>query len=242
VQADASPRWRRVRVGLPDTDPWTLLAPLQADGARLMAWSSPDGVQRFVAVGALAESRPSGPRRFEHARKWWTTFEGENTLTTDLNGAPAESAAPVCLAGFAFRVDDARTHAWQAWGDGALCVPEVVIWRDENGTEATFIVDTKTDDWQGAVSVLHDQLQAWLSRAEETSVNPAEGAAAAEIGDAQRQWYSGVESAQAQMAKGQLQKVVLARSTAYTPAQANNLIPSAPRPHSEIARRDRRPS
>ena len=61
VTAEASPRWRRIRVALPDTDPWKLLAPLQADGARLMAWSSPGGDQRFVAVGALAESRRASP-------------------------------------------------------------------------------------------------------------------------------------------------------------------------------------
>jgi len=111
VSAKDTPRWRRVRVPLPDTDPWTLLAPLQADGARLMAWSSPSGAQRFVAVGAVAESRPEGPTRFDEAREWWRGFEGPNTLTTDLHGSRDESNAPLCLAGFAFRVDAERTRA-----------------------------------------------------------------------------------------------------------------------------------
>ena len=122
MTAEASPRWRRIRVALPDTDPWKLLAPLQADGARLMAWSSPGGDQRFVAVGALAESRPTGPHRFDEASAWWQRFQGTNTLTMDWDGQPVVSRAPVCLAGFAFRSDAARSHEWAAWGDGALCV------------------------------------------------------------------------------------------------------------------------
>lgn len=210
---------------LPDTDPWTLLAPLQSDGARLMAWSAPEGTQRFVAVGALAESRPAGPNRFVDARTWWRQFEGSNTQTTNMSGLPAESRAPLCLAGFAFRVDAARSRAWEAWGDGALCVPEIVVWRDEDGTEATFIVDTQSGDWRESVDSLHRQLKTWMARAEEASINPARGASALENGEAQRQWCDGVVSAQAQMAKGQLQKVVLARSTAFTPAEAQQFDP-----------------
>ena len=210
---------------LPDTDPWTLLAPLQADGVRLMAWSSPSGAQRFVAVGAVAESRPEGPERFDEAREWWRGFEGPNTLTTDLNGSPDESNAPLCLAGFAFREDEARTRAWEAWGDGALCIPEMVVWRDEEGTEVTFIVDAHGADWRDSVSVLHQQLKIWMARAEEAAITPAQGASVVESGEAHRQWCDGVASAQAQMAKGQLQKVVLARSTAFTPAGTQHFDP-----------------
>ena len=46
-----------------------------------------------------------------------------------------------------------------------------------------------------------------------------------ENGEAQRQWCDDVISAQAQMAKGQLQKVVLARSTAFKPASAQQFDP-----------------
>ena len=210
---------------LPDTDPWTLLAPLQADGARLMAWSAPEGVQRFVAVGALAEARPAGSSRFDDASEWWRSFEGAHTETTDLNGSAVESRAPLCLAGFAFRVDEERTHAWEAWGDGALCIPEIVIWRDDDGTEATFIVDGDCADWREAVDVLHGRLKTWMARAEEASIKPADGASTAENGEAQRRWCDDVISAQAQMAKGQLQKVVLARSTAFTPSGSQQFDP-----------------
>ena len=210
---------------LPDTDPWTLLAPLQADGARLMAWSSPEGVQRFVAVGALAEVRPSGPNRFNDAREWWRSFEGTRTKTTDLRGSVVDSRAPLCLAGFAFRVDEERTHAWEAWGDAALCIPEMVIWRDEAGTEATFIVDADSSDWREAIADLHGQLKTWMARAEEASIKPADGASSTENGEAQRRWCDDVMSAQAQMAKGQLQKVVLARSTAFIPSGTQQFDP-----------------
>ena len=225
MTVEAIPRWRRVRVALSDTDPWTLLAPLQADGARLMAWSAPGGRPRFVAIGALAETRPSGARRFEDAREWWRAFEGKNTQTTDLRGTPIKSRAPLCLAGFAFQADAARTHAWEAWGDGALCIPEIVIWRDAEGTEATFIVDGQEPDWSARVDALQRQLKAWIARAEETPINPAEGASIVETGEAQRQWCDDVVSAQTQMAEGRLQKVVLARSTAFTPAGAEQFDP-----------------
>ena len=60
-----------------------------------------------------------------------------------LGRAPVASRAPLsrrlCLP-----VDAARSREWAAWGDGALCVPEIVIWRDDEGSEATFIVDTET--------------------------------------------------------------------------------------------------
>ena len=225
MTAEASPRWRRIRVALPDTDPWKLLAPLQADGARLMAWSAPGGDQRFVAVGALAESRPTGPCRFEEASAWWQRFQGTNTLTTDWDGRPVASRAPLCLAGFAFRSDAARSREWAAWGDGALCVPEIVIWRDDQGSEATFIVDTETPDWRNTLASLHDQLKTWMARASEAHIKPAEGASSLENGEAQRQWCDDVISAQAQMAKGQLQKVVLARSKAFKPASAQQFDP-----------------
>ena len=81
-------------------DPWDLLEPLQADGVRLMAWSSPDCSQSFVAIGEVSEFRPQGSERFEEAKRWWKPLF-TNIQTIDQAGAPAKSDAPLCLAGFA---------------------------------------------------------------------------------------------------------------------------------------------
>ena len=64
---ESSPRWIRVARTIDFIDPWTLLAPLRDDGARLMAWASPQQDVSFVAIGALMEHRPSGANRFQQA-------------------------------------------------------------------------------------------------------------------------------------------------------------------------------
>ena len=225
MSTETRARLVRVRLPLADTDPWTLLPPLQSDGARLMAWSSPDGVERFVAVGACAEFRPTGPNRFDEARRWWQRFAGDQTRTTNRDGSPAQSSAPVCLAGFAFQTDHARSDAWGAWGDGALCIPDLVLWRGPTGTEATIIADTTQGPVEDTVAEIERRLRDWLARAENAPVNPATAATLVNASEAQQEWVRGVAAAQEQMAKGALKKVVLARSAAFEPGRTEQFDP-----------------
>ena len=209
-------------------DPWDLLDPLQADGSRLMAWASPDGSQSFVAIGEVSEFRPTGPERFEASKKWWIPLL--NTIeTTDALGRPAQSNAPLCLAGFAFRADPNRSDAWSAWGDGALCIPQILVWRSNNATEVNFVVRNDPALRPQSLAELQDQLSEWMTRSQPiehiASVDVAERDTTPE--NASTLWQQRVRAAQEKMATGQLQKVVLARSAAYVPSQAQRFDPLA---------------
>ena len=221
-------RWLRVQVSLPNIDPWTLLTPLQDDGTRLMAWSSPEGTQRFVAVGAVVEFRPCGEGRFETARDWWRPI-ADGMETRDGQGAPTDCSAPACLAGFAFRSEPQRTEAWNAWGDGALCVPETVVWRRGADTVAVFTMDRHAGPTGPKLEALQAQLNDWMTRAS-SGQQASTGSTVdtlPEAAGAREQWALRVEAAQAAMASGELQKVVLARSAAFTPVATQRFDPLA---------------
>ena len=123
---ERAPRWIRIQEDIDLLDPWTLLPPLQDDGARLMAWSAPHKKTSFVAVGSVLEFRPTGSQRFDDARTWWQPI-ADQMETRSVEGLRIDSHTPACVAGFAFRTDNNRSDEWAAWGDGALCVPEIMI-------------------------------------------------------------------------------------------------------------------
>jgi isochorismate synthase len=123
------------------------------------------------------------------------------------------------LAGFAFRPDSNRTPAWDAWGDGALCVPKTVFWRNGDSAVACVIVDTSTENVAEQLAKHRAQISDWIDRANTIDVAADNTAVTAlpDADDAQEQWENRVVSAQAAMASGKLQKVVLARSAAFRP-------------------------
>jgi salicylate biosynthesis isochorismate synthase len=234
--AENTPRWVRVQVSLADIDPWTLLPALQADGARLMAWSSPQQHTSFVAVGAVTEHRPEGTERFNQASCWWEPIMA-SLETQDLAGQTIASSVPACLAGFAFRDDPNRSDEWAAWGDGALCVPEILVWTTTEGSIAVFTVDTDQHTIASRLPILRHQLSEWMAHTPDTTVEATPSAVLVEskASDAWEQWRARVEAAKATIALGDLQKVVLARAQAYQPADAHLFDPLA----TALALRDR---
>ena len=221
-------RWLRIQVSMDVLDPWTILLPLQDDGTRLMAWSSPEGNDRFVAAGAVAEFRPAGEDRFKAARDWWGPIASQ-MVSQDAHGNPLANTAPACLAGFAFRSNPHRSSDWNVWGDGALCVPETVVWRQGGKTVAVFTIDNQAGPVTAQLARLRAQLHDWVSRA--TAAKQWQGAAvidaSAQSDSAREQWARRVEAAQAAMASGELKKVVLARSAAFTPGETQHFDPLA---------------
>ena len=217
-------------------DPWTLLPALQADGARLMAWSSPQKHTSFVAVGAVTEHRPEGTDRFNQASLWWQPIAA-SLETRDLADRKITSEVPACLAGFAFRDDSDRSDEWAAWGDGALCVPEILVWTTHEGSRAVFTIDTNKDTVESRLPMLRHQLNDWMERTPDPTLAAAPAAVLVEskASDAWEQWRARVEAAKATMALGDLQKVVLARAQAYQPADAHLFDPLA----TALALRDR---
>ena len=221
---------------LADMDPWMLLPALQADGVRLMAWSSPQQHTSFVAVGAVTEHRPEGMDRFTQASDWWSPIS-TSLETRDLAGQTISNSVPACLAGFAFRDDPERSDEWAAWGDGALCVPEILVWTTTEGSVAVFTIDTDKDTVDARLPVLKHQLSDWMGRTPDPTLaaSPSPVLVESKTNDAWEQWRARVEAAKATMALGDLQKVVLARAQAYEPAKAHLFDPLA----TALALRDR---
>jgi len=193
-----------------------------------MAWSAPSKGVNFVAVGAVIEFRPQGSARFDEARTWWKPI-AEQLDTRNDGGQSIDSQTPACVAGFAFRSDEQRSSEWMAWGDGALCVPEILIWSSSNKSVAVFTIDTMQDDTDEKLAELRDLLDDWMSRAHPQSSAVANGQVKAPgaLEGAWEAWRSRVESAQESMATSGLRKVVLARSQAFTPAETHSFDPLA---------------
>jgi isochorismate synthase len=209
-------------------DPWAVLHPLQEDGIRLMAWSSPQQETCFVAAGVIQEYRPTGAGRFGEARDWWKPIAA-SMQTIDGDGETVTPKAPGCLAGFAFSSREQRSDHWKAWGDGALCLPEVLIWRSEGQTWAVYTIDTSVHSATDRLPVLRAMLADWNERAVSTMKAPANGTVMAlhNHEDAWETWESNVKAAQATMATGSIQKVVLARAQAYRPDDTHSFDPLA---------------
>ncbi len=225
---ESTPRWVRVEVPIDPVDPWTLLPPLQEDGTRLMAWSAPSKQIAFVAVGSLVEFRPAGTSRFDEARTWWEPI-AKQMVSQDANGNPREGHTPACVAGFAFRSDDNRSEEWSAWGDGVLCVPELLIWSTADASLAVFTIDASQHDVAEQLINLRAQLDDWMMRAKPHRSVVANGHVVTNgaTDGAWEAWCSRVEAAQSTMADGSLRKVVLARSQAYSPGDTHAFDPLA---------------
>ncbi|MAY81696.1 MAG: hypothetical protein CL930_13065 [Deltaproteobacteria bacterium] len=226
--ADQTHRWIQVQEPIKDMDPWAILHPLQVDGVRLMAWSAPHQKNCFVAAGVIREYRPTGDARFYQARDWWNEI-ASNMLTIDVDGNPVVPKAPGCLAGFAFSSRENRTEHWQAWGDGALCLPEVLVWRCDGQTWAVYTIDTNEHAMAERLPHLRTMLMDWKQRAVSTMAPPANGTVMPlhSHEDAWETWKSNVQAAQATMATGSIQKVVLARAQAYRPDATHSFDPLA---------------
>lgn len=233
---DKGLRWVRVVETLDAVDPWALLAPLQDDGARLMAWASPRQDISFVAIGALLEHRPVGPNRFAESTEWWGPI-ARAMKSQNLDGDAIADPTPACLAGFAFQADADRSGDWEPWGDAALCVPEVLVWSAQGTAQAVYTIDITDGPLDQQLTTLRNQLRGWLTRASPLGLTPnTPRPIAQQDSDSDwQQWRDRVESAQRQMANGHLQKVVLARAQSFAPAKAHSFDPLA----TAIALRDR---
>jgi salicylate biosynthesis isochorismate synthase len=200
-------------------EPWSLARVIQSSDTRVMAWSAPSEGPRpmvFIAAGIAAELRPCGGHRFEEASRWWAQTVSQIVELDGQTGATVHSKTPVCLAGFAFAAGLTRSQAWQGWNDGAICIPEILVIKDAQGTRVVYTLPEN----QGMAELLklEQQLQGWLGMTQpEIAPAPANGAVQ-DLGPETSDWSAWrarVESAQSSLKDGTMDKVVLARSEAY---------------------------
>ncbi len=222
--------WVRVAYSIACRDPWDLVHVLSAQRTRVMAWSAPGSTpsqSAFIAVGATIELRPAGTERFNEAGVWWSEMGSQITDLDGQTGELIDIQAPACLAGFAFAHSPSRSLQWEQWGDGALCVPEILIWRSGESTQ--LVLCTQIDEH--TVDVLQERqatVQAWLQQ-----VRPCPQPSSANLqvigtsDTAWDGWRDKVQAACTEMATGTMDKVVLARAQSYRAADGTQFDPAS---------------
>jgi len=208
----------RVATPLDLHDPWQLLDHPELVGQRVVAWDEPNRDRCFVAWGVATRYRFHGAGRFAAASDAW---RGLDLAPVDVDASLAAELAtvPIALAGFAFRPREIPDGAaWQGWPDGALWVPEVVVQRRGAQTVAVFTQAVSPERASEVEAELHARAAtvcaAIAAHVSGTATRLPESALPALDDDPQthQAWCARVRQAQAEMARGHVEKVVLARS------------------------------
>ncbi|MCB9765277.1 MAG: isochorismate synthase [Alphaproteobacteria bacterium] len=212
----APPRLLRFLRPLQVEDPWALLGSRHLDGLRLAAWNDPTEERCLLAAGHARELWPTGPERFAQAGAAWRDFEAQRV---ELRGAGPAEPLPFALAGFAFSPTPRRSAAWEAWGDGLLWVPELLIQRHAGACWAALTVPAGAGADAG-LDRLNALLDALLAEARPPAAprlaSPRAASALSER--AWRTWRQGVLDAADALRGEDLAKVVLARAERFESA------------------------
>ena len=202
---------------LPLEDAWELLPALSDSPTRVAAWhSEEDG--SFVAGGVAWESTLQGNTRFQQASDAWRLLNRERV---EVAADPADRELPFCLSGFAFSHDTVDSADWEGWGDGRLWLPEWVVARV--GDRCRAVLNARIIGHQDSAAVAEEIIQRmrWLKDLGAGKVSAEGGdsgelAKAAEDAEAEAAWHRRVGEARIALEKGQVKKVVLARSEEFS--------------------------
>ena len=210
-------------------DPLATYAAAGADQRRSV-WLRPDAGMGLAAIGVVEAIRPVGPDRFSAA----SAARAVLAARIRRDAAP-DAPAPVLVGGFSFRPTadlmgdpsssehDAgqapqRGPCWDGFGDCWLVLPELTVIDRPDGTWALAATRVGPDgDEAAATSELEQRLDAFGS--ETPSVPPADAAVAGAANrddacDRDDDYRELAASALGAIDRGELQKVVLARSVA----------------------------
>ena len=183
-------------------DPLDVLA--EDHGAPRMYWASADRAVVLAGIGAAATLAPAGSRPFAEAGR------ASGQLFADAIAEPAACPA-VMMGGFAFDPEAGGGAAWRGFGPANLVVPSVLVRRrgDDCMVTLTTLVSFDTDVEEEAAA-----LEALSARVVETQHLPDAGVSiqtSVTDTDASPAWRALVERAVAEIRRGDIEKVVLAR-------------------------------
>lgn len=210
-----------VSVAAPPLDPFRLAGRAMELGSQLAVWCQPLGGRVIVGVGEATEMRLEGEGRFEAAEAARSAL-AEMAIT----GGPAAGqpgAGPRLLGGAAFRAGSARDALWRGFGDGRLRVPRLALEKtgDAAVLTASIVLGPEVDPAVeiGVVHHLAEQLLVETPEAEgddgwEPGVAGDRSLPALRVVDRHPDrpaWQGAVARAAGAVARGRLDKVVLAR-------------------------------
>jgi salicylate biosynthesis isochorismate synthase/menaquinone-specific isochorismate synthase len=199
----------------PEVDPSATVLAARAAGERVFCLEQP-GRDGYAVCGlgeAIAVTR-SGPDRFEGAAADCRRI-GARTLEDDQAADPDRppGAGPVFVGGFSFAASGGATPEWSGFDPAQLVLPELSIAR--KGHQARLTVTVAVDPHQGAGDEALDRARQRveaLTPATMPLLDPSPVARPRVSGAAAPSHYEdAVRRAVDQIAKGVLQKVVLAR-------------------------------
>lgn len=206
----------RRRIGPPDALDSLAAAPA---GDRFYL-EPPESGQARVGAGAVARIEASGPTRFRDAATHAAAMLGRVEVVGD-PGPPA--SGPLLLGGFAFADEDTgAAGAWRGFAPAAFVLPELLLVRDGDDAWLTAIAPdegprgARLDAREARLEVLEARLARWRDAARHPEPPAAPAARALEHratpDAAPAAFVARVESALRDIARGELEKVVLARS------------------------------
>lgn len=222
---------RRVLVSLTEEagacDPLAVLARLERDRSaeERMYWSRPARNLAISAIGAAATLAPGGAGRFRAVdREWRKLLEG--AIVHDVSGG-APGAGPLLVGGFSFDEDGPRTPAWSGFPAALMFVPRMQVARSDAGSWLTMTVLVSPDGTPDVEPAALAAMRARVLGASSASGHSAHGTGGslhyAEV-PAPDEWRALVRGAVAEIARGSLEKVVVAREVRASASQPIGIV------------------
>jgi isochorismate synthase len=177
-----------------------------------VAWASPGGVE-LAALGSASVIEGRGATRFTGVAAAGRALLG-GVRTVGLLGAPA--TAPRLLGGFSFHAGPPRSELWQGFGEARFVLPELCYLADGGGARLLVTLAAARSDRATAREELVEltssalrALERGLEVTDEARRRTLEERSAAE-------WDKLVDEIRAEIARGSLEKAVLARRVQVT--------------------------
>ena len=96
-----------------------------AEGSQRVYWACPDDDLEFCALGSVFEASAEAG-----AGRWVSVAEALSLLDVTVTGDSGHPIGPLLVGGFSFSADPPEApSAWEAFGTGALTLPELLLVR-----------------------------------------------------------------------------------------------------------------
>ena len=177
------------------------LADLLPANQQSFAWLGP--ITKMVGWGEAERFEVSGPERFSRAQRWWNGFLSDTTNTTEIKVADQAAPSPRIVAFVSFGFFDEASSV--------LIVPRVTVLRESGRTYLTLIGATDTNlSTQQERSTYAENARA-RSQGEKSRV--AQRVTWLHEEGEEESWSQVVSNAVNRINRGELDKVVIARTT-----------------------------
>ena len=117
-------------------DPWRYLERARERPGPWFAWSSRDGNQTFIAMGAVAHHAATSADGWKLSDSFCSDMSKQAVSLGFEGHEPVSEALPLIVGGLRFSSQESSTvrTPWAGWSSGALWVPELVLMeRDGQG-------------------------------------------------------------------------------------------------------------